>query len=512
MRGAREVSNFTIMLQSDPEVSVPLPYAIHCLPGDVFMLRKTVTGNWRVSNFVARHQTRWVCKLRGRIRRGRRSGIAQVVPINGFAPVEMQMDLADVPAEVDLEKAAFEVEFLPESMKPEPYVEIFVRFVKEIGNRFDPLGEIAIASAEYDLPVEFSAAALDEAQALPDEVDPKNIGRRVDLRDIPFVTIDGEDARDFDDAVYCARVEDGRTRLLVAIADVSHYVKPGAPLDVDAQQRATSVYFPASVVPMLPEKLSNGLCSLNPGVDRLTMVCDAVIDPEGRTEAYQFYPAVIHSHARLTYTQVWGALQGEEGGLAAVGDRLDDIRALYDLFKTLRKARDARHTLDLETKETMAVFDDKGVISEFKVREHNDAHRLIEECMLVANVCAADVIRKSAGRSSAFMTRLVRSVSRRCAPFSGASMRSSSRRRPRASRSSSRARRKMNSCRPPSCARCPVPATHPTTSVTTGCSTRPTPTSRLRFVAIPTCCFIVRSREFSRVASMCRRWSSTTRP
>ena len=398
VRGAREVSNFTIMLQSDPEVSVPLPYAIHCLPGDVFMLRKTVTGNWRVSNFVARHQTRWVCKLRGRIRRGRRSGIAQVVPINGFAPVEMQMDLADVPAEVDLEKAAFEVEFLPESMKPEPYVEIFVRFVKEIGNRFDPLGEIAIASAEYDLPVEFSAAALDEAQGLPDEVDPKNMGRRVDLRDIPFVTIDGEDARDFDDAVYCARVEDGRTRLLVAIADVSHYVKPGAPLDVDAQQRATSVYFPASVVPMLPEKLSNGLCSLNPGVDRLTMVCDAVIDPEGRTEAYQFYPAVIHSHARLTYTQVWGAMQGEEGGLAAVGDRLDDIRALYELFKTLRKARDARHTLDLETKETMAVFDDKGVISEFKVREHNDAHRLIEECMLVANVCAADfVIQKKRG-------------------------------------------------------------------------------------------------------------------
>ena len=179
---------------------------------------------------------------------------------------------------------------------------------------------------------------------------------------------------------------------------MSHYVKPGAPLDVDAQQRATSVYFPASVVPMLPEKLSNGLCSLNPGVDRLTMVCDAVIDPEGRTEAYQFYPAVIHSHARLTYTQVWGAMQGEEGGLAAVGDRLDDIRALYELFKTLRKARDARHTLDLETKETMAVFDDKGVISEFKVREHNDAHRLIEECMLVANVCAADfVIQKKRG-------------------------------------------------------------------------------------------------------------------
>lgn len=398
VRGAREAANFTIMLQSDPDVSLPVPFSIHCLPGDVFTLRRTISGDWRVSSFVARHQTRWVCRLQGRIRPGRRTGVAQVVPVNGFAPVEMQMDLAGVPAGTDLEKAAFEVELLPESQRPEPYADIFVRFVKEIGNRFDPLGEIAIASAQYDLPVEFSAAALDEAQALPDEVERKTMGRRVDLRDVAFVTIDGEDARDFDDAVYCTPLGDGKTRLLVAIADVSHYVKPGAPLDVDAQQRATSVYFPASVVPMLPEKLSNGLCSLNPGVDRLTMVCDAVIDGEGRTEAYQFYPAVIHSHARLTYTQVWRALQGEEGGLAAVGERIDDIRALHGLFKTLRKARDARHSLDLETKESMAVFDDKGVISEFKVRDHNDAHRLIEECMLVANVCAADfVIQKKRG-------------------------------------------------------------------------------------------------------------------
>lgn len=398
VRGAREASNFTVMLQSDPDVSLPVPFSIRCLPGDVFTLRRTVSGDWRVSAFVARHQTRWVCKLQGRIRRGRRTGVVQVVPVNGFAPVEMQMDLAGVPAETDLEKAAFEVELLPESQKPEPYADIFVRFVKEIGNRFDPLGEIAIASAEYDLPVEFSAAALDEAHALPDDVDSKTMGRRVDLRDVAFVTIDGEDARDFDDAVFCTPLDDGKTRLLVAIADVSHYVKPGSPLDVDAQRRATSVYFPASVVPMLPEKLSNGLCSLNPGVDRLTMVCDAVIDRDGKTEAYQFYPAVIHSHARLTYTQVWSALRGEETGLAAVGERIDDIRTLHALFKTLRKARDARHTLDLETKESMAVFDDKGVISEFKVRDHNDAHRLIEECMLVANVCAADfVIQKKRG-------------------------------------------------------------------------------------------------------------------
>lgn len=392
VRGARELANFTVMLQSDPDVSMPVPFTLKCLPGDVFMMRRQATGDWHLSNFVARHQTRWVCRLLNPTRRRRHTGVVEVIPVNTFAPVVMMMDLADVPENVDLSKAAFEVELLPESQKPEPYVDVFAKFVKEIGNRFDPLGEIAIASAEYDLPVEFSDATLEEAAALPDEVDRRTMGRRVDLRDIPFVTIDGEDARDFDDAVWCMPLDDNKTRLLVAIADVSHYVKPGSALDVDAQKRATSVYFPSSVVPMLPEKLSNGLCSLNPGVDRLTMVCDAVLNAEGQTEAYQFYPAVIHSHARLTYTQVWGALQGEEGGLAAVGERLDDIKHLYALFKVLRAARNARHTLDLETQETMAVFDDKGMICDFKVRDHNDAHRLIEECMLVANVCAADFV------------------------------------------------------------------------------------------------------------------------
>lgn len=392
VRGAREEDAFTVMLQSDPDVSLPVPYGLKCLPGDVFMMRRTVTGDWHLSEFAARHQTRWVCRLLSTERRRRRTGVVEVTPVNTFAPVLMQMDMADVPADADLSKAAFEVSLLPASLKPEPYVDVFVKFEKVIGNRFDPLGEIAIASAEYDLPVDFSDAALAEADALPDEVDRRHMGHRVDLRDIPFVTIDGEDARDFDDAVWCMPLEDGKVRLLVAIADVSHYVTPGSPLDVDAQKRATSVYFPASVVPMLPEKLSNGLCSLNPGVDRLTMVCDAVIDAEGQTEAYQFYPAVIHSHARLTYTQVWAALQGDASGLAAVGDRLADLQHLHALFKILKKAREARHTLDLETKETMALFDEKGTISGFKVRDHNDAHRLIEECMLVANVCAADFV------------------------------------------------------------------------------------------------------------------------
>ena len=169
-------------------------------------------------------------------------------------------------------------------------------------------------------------------------------------------------------------------------------MRPGSALDRDAQMRGTSVYFPASVVPMLPEKLSNGLCSLNPHVDRLVMVCDALVSSEGETTAYQFYPAVIHSHARLTYTQVWSALSGEAAGLEAVGERIEEVRRLHALYGALRRARKARSALDFETQESQAIFDEKGGIAGFRVREHNDAHRLIEECMLVANVCAAEFV------------------------------------------------------------------------------------------------------------------------
>lgn len=387
VRGAREADLFTVMAQSDPEIECPVPGNLSCLPGDTFMLRKSIHG-WRVADFVARHQSKWVCKA---VMRRNRDWIT-VMPINSFAPVAMSMLTEGVPETLDFSTAAFEVELLPESMHADPYCEFTVRFVREVGNRFDPLGEIAIAAAEYDLPVEFSGAALEEAAALPDHADAKSMARRVDLRDIPFVTIDGEDARDFDDAVFCTKIDGTHWRLLVAIADVSHYVKPGSPLDVDAQRRATSVYFPASVVPMLPEKLSNGLCSLNPDVDRLTLVCDAVLNDKGETQAYQFYPAVIHSHARLTYTAVWEALSGNENARAALGERMSDVETLYGLFKMLREARSQRHALDFETKETQAVFDESGTISAFRVREHNDAHRLIEECMLVANVCAADFV------------------------------------------------------------------------------------------------------------------------
>ena len=180
------------------------------------------------------------------------------------------------------------------------------KIVEVLGDIDDPGMEIEIAVRKYGVPHEFSEAAKKAAAKLPSEVRAADLHDRVDLRDVPLVTIDGEDARDFDDAVYCEPCKIGRAdgfRLIVAIADVSNYVKPNEALDVDALERSTSVYFPRRVIPMLPEKLSNGLCSLNPGVDRLTLVCDAVITAKGEIKAYQFYPAVIHSAARLTYTE-----------------------------------------------------------------------------------------------------------------------------------------------------------------------------------------------------------------
>ncbi|MCX7692719.1 ribonuclease R [Tepidimonas taiwanensis] len=269
--------------------------------------------------------------------------------------------------------------------------------VKEVlGDIDDPGMEIEIAVRKYGVPHQFSEAALAEARALPEKVRAVDRRGRVDLTDVPLVTIDGEDARDFDDAVYCepARVGAGRGwRLLVAIADVSHYVRNGAALDIDAYDRATSVYFPRRVIPMLPEKLSNGLCSLNPGVDRLCMVCDMLIDAKGQVQAYQFYPAVMHSHQRFTYTEVAAILQNTRGPLAQRHAALvPHLLNLYDVYQALLAAREARGAVDLETVETQIVCDEAGRIERIEPRTRNDAHRLIEEAMLAANVCAAEFI------------------------------------------------------------------------------------------------------------------------
>ena len=272
--------------------------------------------------------------------------------------------------------------------------------VKEVlGEVDDPGMEIEIAVRKYGVPHEFSEACLAQARALPDKVRAADRKQRVDLRDIPLVTIDGEDARDFDDAVYCEPARVGRAkgwRLLVAIADVSHYVQTGSAIDVDAYDRATSVYFPRRVIPMLPEKLSNGLCSLNPEVERLCMVCDMLVTAKGEVHAYQFYPAVMWSHARFTYTEVAAILANTRGAEAARRQELvPHLLNLHDVYRALLASRNQRGAVDFETTETQIVCDENGRIEKIVPRVRNDAHRLIEEAMLAANVCAADFIAQS---------------------------------------------------------------------------------------------------------------------
>ncbi len=272
--------------------------------------------------------------------------------------------------------------------------------VKEVlGEVDDPGMEIEIAVRKYSVPHEFSEACIALARTLPDKVLAHDKKHRVDLTDVPLVTIDGEDARDFDDAVYCEPAKVGRGkgwRLLVAIADVSHYVETGSAIDIDAYDRATSVYFPRRVIPMLPEKLSNGLCSLNPDVQRLCMVCDMLVTASGDVHAYQFYPAVMFSHARFTYTEVAAILSNTRGPEAAKRkERVNDLLNLHDVYRALLAARSLRGAVDFETTETQIICDEVGRIEKIVPRTRNEAHRLIEEAMLAANVCSADFIHGS---------------------------------------------------------------------------------------------------------------------
>ncbi|WP_346838567.1 ribonuclease R [Microbulbifer sp. SAOS-129_SWC] len=268
-----------------------------------------------------------------------------------------------------------------------------------LGDHLAPGMEIDVAIRNYGIPHTWPAGLQAETDAIADEVLEEDKKARVDLRPLPLVTIDGEDARDFDDAVFCEVLKDGSWKLLVAIADVSHYVRPGMALDEEAHSRGNSVYFPDFVVPMLPEKLSNGLCSLNPEVDRLCMVSEMHIDLDGRILDYRFFEGVMRSHARLTYTQV-GQMIAERGqrdsGLrkqyAALTPHLDN---LHDLYQALRGARDRRGAIDFETTETRIIFDAQRKIERIVPVQRNDAHKLIEECMLAANVCAAELMELS---------------------------------------------------------------------------------------------------------------------
>jgi ribonuclease R len=276
--------------------------------------------------------------------------------------------------------------------QPGAHNEAIGRVSEILGSYTGPGMEIEIALRKHDLPYVFPPQVEKQAAALPNKVLKKDMAGREDIRHLPLVTIDGETARDFDDAVYCEPLGRSGFRLIVAIADVSHYVKPHDALDTEGYERGNSVYFPRRVIPMLPEALSNGLCSLNPEVDRLSMVCDMQISSTGSIKEYRFYPAVIYSHARLTYNQVWDWLSGTTQPDAKQAELMPHLQALDKLFRTLLKARAKRGAIDFGSTETQMLFDDEGKIKAIVPVIRNDAHRIIEECMLAANVCASDYL------------------------------------------------------------------------------------------------------------------------
>ncbi|MEL4280771.1 MULTISPECIES: ribonuclease R [Shewanella] len=280
--------------------------------------------------------------------------------------------------------------------RPGRFVKAAGKVTEVLGKQMAPGMEIEIALRNYDLPHTWSAVIEKKLRRIPDEVTEADKVGRVDLRDLPLVTIDGEDARDFDDAVYAEVKPSGGWRLWVAIADVSYYVRTDSALDTEARARGNSVYFPSQVIPMLPEKISNGLCSLNPHVDRLCMVAEMTISARGKLSGYKFYPAVMHSHARFTYTQVAAMLEG--GPIAPEHEALfPHLQCLQSLYLALDEQRAERGAIAFETLETQFIFNDQRKIDKIVPRARNQAHKIIEECMILANVSAAKFVKKHKG-------------------------------------------------------------------------------------------------------------------
>ncbi|GAB6041671.1 hypothetical protein JCM17961_23460 [Endothiovibrio diazotrophicus] len=359
------------------------------------------------------HGDRALVRIAGEDRRGRPEGaLVEVLERNTAEVVGRYLDEGGVGVVVPDDKRMRRDIIIPrgENHGAENGQIVVVALIEQPTKRTPPLGrvrevmgdhmapgmEIDIAIRAHSLPQQWPEAVEAQIAGLAEEVLEEAKEGRVDLRSTPLVTIDGEDARDFDDAVYCKRTKTG-WKLLVAIADVSHYVEPKSPLDEEAHNRATSVYFPERVIPMLPEVLSNGLCSINPQVDRLCMVCEMTIDRGGNMTRSRFYEAVMHSHARLTYNQVW-AMIGEEQDQELrerFKDVLPHVEELHLLYKQLRILRTARGAIDFDTTETRIVFGEARKIERIVPLVRNDAHKLIEECMILANVAAAKFLEKN---------------------------------------------------------------------------------------------------------------------
>jgi ribonuclease R len=315
------------------------------------------------------------------------AGIGRVVPDNKRLHQDVLIPSADSGGAGDGQIVVAKIVQQPDWRRPP-----LGRVVEILGDHMAPGMEIDVAIRAYGLPSAWPEEIQHEVEALPTSVSRRDLVGRLDLRGLPLVTIDGEDAQDFDDAVYCERNGSG-WRLYVAIADVGHYVKPGTALDCEARNRGNSVYFPDRVIPMLPEALSNGLCSLNPEVDRLCLCCILDIGPRGRIGSHRFHEAVMRSAARLTYSEVHGIVTLRD---AALRERFRDLAphldALHILYRHLKKRREARGAIDFDTHETRIVFGADRKVDRIVPLHRNEAHRLIEECMIAANVAAAELL------------------------------------------------------------------------------------------------------------------------
>jgi len=318
------------------------------------------------------------------------AGIAIVKPVNSRINHDIFIAAQDLGSANDGQMVVIAITSQP-TAKTRPLGKV----VEVLGDHMAPGMEIDVAIRNHDLPHLWPENALLEAQQFPAHIDENKFADRADFRALPFVTIDGEDAKDFDDAVYCHAKPRGGWTLYVAIADVSHYVSKQSALDQEALKRGNSVYFPGHVIPMLPEVLSNGLCSLNPHVNRLTLVCEMSINANGKILNYDFHEAMIKSHARLTYTQVDAMLNKNDPGLQqAYQGLLPHLQELFALYKVLHKERQKRGAIEFNLPETKIIFGKERKIERIIPLERNDAHRLIEECMLCANICAARFLLK----------------------------------------------------------------------------------------------------------------------
>jgi ribonuclease R len=358
------------------------------------------------------HGDRVLASVVGIDRRGRRQGaivevlerrsprlVGRVVVENGVTLVEpddrrLHQNIM-IPAGRDAGARSGEIVVAEITDPPTPHRGPMGTIRAVLGERLQPSLVVEMAIASHDLPHEWPPQVIRQAEEVEPKVTAAERQGKVDIRNLPLVTIDGEDARDFDDAVYAEPLKQGGFRLIVAIADVSHYVPEGTALDAEAYERSTSTYFPGFVVPMLPETLSNGICSLNPRVDRLCMVCDMEVDAEGEVQHSKFYEAVMYSHARLTYTKVWQAV-GEHNAAVReeIADVLPQVENLHKLYKAMAKARKRRGAIDFETPEVKFRLTPSGDVMAMGASDRNDAHKLIEECMIAANVQAAKFLSK----------------------------------------------------------------------------------------------------------------------